>query len=116
MKLVCINCPRGCNLTVEEVAGEIRVSGNTCKRGETYAINELRNPLRTVTTTLKIYSKKYERLPVITSSPVPKAKVMDVIKALKDVEVKAPIKLNDVVVKNILDLNVDIIASKTIEE
>lgn len=116
MKLVCINCPRGCNLTVEEVNGQIQVSGNSCPRGETYAINEMTNPLRTVTTTVKVVSKKHTRLPVITSSPVPKDKVMDVVRALKDVEVKAPIKLNDIVLKNIIGLDVDIIASKTINE
>ena len=116
MKLVCINCPRGCNLEANEVNGQIIVSGNACPRGETYAINEMTNPLRTVTTTVKIVSTKYERLPVITSKPVPKEKVMDVVRALKNVEVKAPIKLNDVVVKGIIGLDADIISSKSINE
>ena len=116
MKLVCINCPRGCNLDVENINGEIVVSGNFCPRGKQYAINEMTNPLRTVTTTVAIKSQKYSRLPVITSTQVPKEKVMDVVKALKGVEVKAPIKMGDVIVKNILDLESDIIASKTIEE
>lgn len=115
MKLVCINCPRGCNLEVTNINGEIKVTGNSCIRGEQYAINEMTNPLRTVTTTLAIKSNLYSRLPVITSSPVPKDKIMDVCKALKGVEVKAPIKLGDVVVSKIIGLDVDIIASKTIE-
>lgn len=116
MKLVCINCPRGCNLEVNVINGQIVVSGNACPRGETYAINEMTNPLRTVTTTVKIISNKYERLPVITSKPVPKDKVMDVIRALKEVEIKAPIKMNDVIVKNVIGLDSDIISSKTIKE
>ena len=116
MNLVCINCPRGCKLEVEKVNDEINVTGNFCPRGEQYAINEMTNPLRTVTTTIGIVSKDYTRLPVITSSPVPKAKIMDVCRALKDVEVKVPIKLGDVVVHNIIGLDVDIIASKTINE
>ena len=116
MKLVCINCPRGCNLNVEEVESELIVTGNSCPRGKEYAINEMTNPLRTVTTTVNIKSNKYYCLPVITSKPIPKAKIMDVVKALKNVEVKAPIKIGEVIVKNILGLNSDIIAAKSIEE
>lgn len=116
MKLICINCPRGCHLDVENINGEIKVSGNFCPRGKQYAINELTNPLRTVTTTVAIDSECYERLPVITSSPIPKAKIMDVCKALKGTNVKAPIKIGDVIVKDILGLGSDIIASKSIEK
>lgn len=116
MNLICINCPRGCKLEVENINGEIKVTGNSCPRGEQYAINEMTNPLRTLTTTVAIDSDIYERLPVITSSPLPKGKLMEAVKALKDVKVKAPIKMGDVVLSNILGLNIDIVASKTIEK
>ena len=116
MNLVCINCPRGCHLVVNVVNDKIIVEGNFCPKGETYATNELTNPLRTVTTTLEIESKLYRRLPVITSAPIPKARVADLMKSLKDVKVKAPIKLGEVIVNNILGLNIDLIASKSINE
>lgn len=116
MKLVCINCPRGCNLTVENINGEIIVSGNACPRGQQYAIDEMTNPLRTVTTTVAIKSELYNRLPVITSAPIPKDKIMDVIKEVKDIEVKTPIKLGDVIIKDVLGLGSDILASKSIEK
>ena len=58
MKLICINCPRGCHLEVENINGEVSVSGNFCPRGKTYAESEMFNPLRTLTTTLPIVSKK----------------------------------------------------------
>lgn len=116
MNLICINCPKGCHLNVDIVDGEYVVTGNDCPRGEKYAIDELKNPLRILTTTIKINSTKYERLPVISSSSLPKDKIMDAVKALKNIEVNAPIKLGDVIVKNILDLDVDIIASKSIKE
>lgn len=116
MELVCINCPRGCKLNVENNNGEIKVSGNFCPRGEQYAIAEITNPLRTLTTTVKIVSNKYERLPVISSKPLPKDKVIDAVKEIKSIEIKTPIKMGDVVVKNILNLDVDIISSKTIAE
>ena len=114
MNLICINCPKGCHLTVEEVDGEIKVSGNSCPRGMTYAINEMTNPLRTLTSSVGIDSEKCHRLPVITSSPIPKGRIMDVMKALKGVEAKVPVKLGDVILSDVLGLNVDIIASKSI--
>ena len=116
MKLVCINCPRGCNLEVENINGEIKVTGNFCPRGEKYAISEMTNPVRTVTTTVGIKSEIYDRLPVITSNPIPKEKMLDVCKALKGVDVEAPVKLGDIIVSNILGLGSDIIASKTIDK
>lgn len=116
MNLLCINCPRGCHLIVENINGEIIVEGNACPRGKVYATNELTNPLRVVTTTVDIESNKYSRLPVISSTALPKAKMMDIMVALKNTKVKAPINRGDVIVKNILDLGVDIISSKTIKE
>lgn len=116
MNLICINCPKGCHLTVTKKGDEITVTGNTCKRGETYAINELLDPKRTLTTTIFIDAKKDMCLPVITSKPISKDKQFEVIKALKGIKAKAPINRGDVIVKNILDLDVDIIASKSIVE
>ena len=116
MNLICINCPKGCHLVVEQEGEEIRVSGNSCPRGEVYARNELLNPLRTLTTTVPIDAQDCKRLPVITSKPVPKGKLMDVMKALKGVEVKAPVKIGDVIVSDILSLGSDIIASKSVDK
>ena len=115
MNLICINCPKGCHLTVEEVDGEIKVSGNSCPRGMTYAINEMTNPLRTLTTIVSIDSENCARLPVISSKPLPKGKLMDVMKELKTTAVKAPVHMGDVIIENVLGLNSDIIASKSIE-
>ena len=116
MKLICINCPRGCHLEFEQEGDEIRVSGNFCPRGYTYAYSEMTNPLRVLTTTIAIDSKRCHRLPVISSSPLPKGRIMDAMKELKDVSAKAPVALGDAIVKDILGLGVDIIASKSIEE
>lgn len=116
MELICINCPRGCHLNVVNENGEIKVSGNFCKRGETYAISELTNPLRVVTTTIGIDSKYHSRLPVITSKPIPKDKMMELVKSLKDLKIKAPVKIGDVVINNVLGLDVDLLSSKSINE
>lgn len=116
MNLICINCPRGCHLTVEKTGEEIRVEGNACLRGHTYAVNELTNPLRTLTTTVGIESETQKRLPVISSAPLPKGRIMEAMKALKDVSVKAPVHLGDPVYRNVLNLGIDILASRSIEK
>lgn len=116
MNLICISCPRGCHLTVEKVGEEVKVTGNSCPRGVVYATNELIDPKRTLTTTVAIVAKHVCRLPVISSSPLPRDRVMDVMKQLKGLEVKAPVHLGDVLVKDVLGLGSDIIASKTVEE
>lgn len=116
MKLICINCPRGCHLDVNKNGEEITVSGNACPRGYAYASSEMTNPLRMLTTTVSIDSKNCHRLPVISSGPLPKGRIMDAMRQLKNVGARAPIAMGDVVVKDILGLNVDIIASKSIEK
>ena len=115
MNLICINCPRGCHLTVEKTDDGYTVTGNACPRGENYAISEMTNPLRTLTTTVPISSEKACRLPVMTSSPIPKASQPDVIKMLKDVAVNAPVRRGDIIVENVLGLGSDIVACKTVD-
>lgn len=114
MELVCINCPMGCHLSVTKENGEVKVTGNTCHRGEKYAIDEATCPKRTLTTTVSIKHSIYDCLPVITSAQIPKDKMFDVMKELKNIEVNAPININDVIVEDVCGLGVNIIASRTL--
>lgn len=112
-ELICIMCPKGCHLKVDD---ELNVTGNTCPRGVTYGKQEVTDPRRYLTSTVKIASSYYRRLPVISSGDLPKDRVSDVVKYLDTVSVKAPVKVKDVIVKDVLGLGVDIIATRTIEE
>lgn len=112
-EFICIVCPKGCHLKVDE---EGNVTGNTCIRGEKYGKQEAVDPKRTVTSTVKIKSKLVRRLPVITSGDVPKDKVQEIVRFLDGIEVSAPIEVKDVVVSNIMDLGVDVVATRSIEE
>ena len=112
-ELICIMCPKGCRLTVDD---NLNVTGNGCIRGVTYGKQEVTDPRRYLTSTVKIVSNGYKRLPVISSGDVPKDMVSEVIKFLDTVEVKAPVKVKDVVVENVLGLGVDIVATRTLEE
>ncbi len=113
--LTCIVCPMGCEITVDMGEdGKINsITGNTCKRGEVYARNEFTNPMRQLTSTVVIEGGLYERLPVILSGDIPKDKMFDVMEKLSVASVKAPIKRGDVIIENVCDLGVNVIASRS---
>lgn len=117
IEMPCITCPMSCHLTAElnENGEVLSVSGNTCKRGEAYAKAELTNPVRTVTSTVKIENGTENRLPVITKGQIPKDKMFDVMKEIHQTKVCAPIKENDIIIKNICNLDIDLVASRSVE-
>lgn len=116
-ELICITCPMSCHLKAVMENGEVvSVSGNTCPRGAAYAKKELTHPTRMLTSTVIIQHALYDRLPVITSSDIPKESLFDVMEALKSVRVEAPIQYGDVVIENVCGLGVNIIASRTMEK
>lgn len=108
----CIICPRSCTLTLEKKEGQFLVSGNKCKRGAEYARQEYENPQRMLTTTVCLEGGTIRSLPVISSGPVPKAKLMPCLEYLYGIQVKAPVSLHDVIVENILDTGVSILAAR----
>ncbi len=112
-ELICIVCPKGCHLKIDD---NNNVTGNSCKRGIEYAISETTNPTRTITSTVKIENGTINRLPIRTEKPIPKSKIFDVMDYLNTITVSAPIKVGDIIVENILDTNVNIIATRTINK
>ena len=110
-EFTCIICPRGCHLMVDE---DNNVSGNTCPKGKEYALNEITHPVRTITSSIRVRNRPYTLVSVKTSKPVPKELIFKVMKQINNLSVDAPTKIGDVVVKNILNLNVDILISKNI--
>lgn len=118
-ELTCIICPMGCQLEAEcgaQAEGTLlvrTVSGNTCPRGERYARAELTHPERTVTGTVPLRNSRC-RLPVITSGPVPKERIFDVMEEIHSISVCAPVKIHDIIIENVCGLKVDVIASRSI--
>ena len=106
-KLICIVCPNGCEI---EIDGN-KISGYTCKRGLEYAKTEFLNPVRSLTSTVKIADSDLV-CPVKTSKPIPKDKMFEVIKEINKVSIKKPIKYHQIIIKNVLNLGVDILATK----
>ena len=114
-ELICIGCPLGCNLTVEMDGGQVvSVNGNTCKRGDDYARKELTDPRRIVTLTVPVAGGNLPVVSVKTASDIPKGKIRECLCALKGVTLTAPVQIGDVIVENVADTGVDVIATKSI--
>ncbi len=110
--LVCVSCPLGCSIEVELENGEVvSVTGNTCKRGDEYARSEVTHPVRSLTSTVKVEGGIHPVVPVKSNAPVPKEKMFDCMKVINGATVKAPVKIGDVVIENILGLGVNIVAT-----
>ncbi len=103
---VCIRCPIGCALTAEMTNGGIKVTGNTCKRGAEYAVAECTAPTRIVTTTVRLVGGESPCVSVKTG-PVPKDKMFDVLAALKNTVLTAPVKIGDIAVRDAAGTGVD---------
>ena len=110
-ELICIVCPRGCHLNIDE---NKNVTGNGCPRGVNYAINEVTCPKRMVTSTVKIISEDFVRLPVMTSKEINKDQIFAVMEEINKVCVKAPIKMREIIIKNVLNTGVDIISTREV--
>ena len=59
-----------------------------------------------------IVSSTVNVLPCKTSGPIPKEKIFLVMTEINKLNVDLPIKMNQVLIKNVLSLGVDIIATK----
>ena len=114
--LTCIGCPLGCQITVEQENGDvISVTGNTCKRGDDYARKEVTYPTRIVTSTVKVRGGNAPTVSVKTKSDIPKNKIFDCVKALKEVVAQAPVSIGDVVLADVAGTGVDVVATKDVE-
>lgn len=112
-EMICINCPLGCHLTVDDSdKNNIIVSGNTCPRGKIYGINEVTAPKRMVTSSVSVSGSDILRVSVKTSEPVPKDKIFDCLDVIRTITATAPVKIGDVLYKNVCGSGSDIIATK----
>lgn len=114
--LTCIRCPKGCQVTVTLEGGEVTaVTGNGCPRGDAYARKEVTDPTRVVTTVVPVSGSSVARMvSVKTAGDVPKAKVLDVVRALSSVSMAAPVHIGEVVLADVCGTGVDVVATKDV--
>jgi CxxC motif-containing protein len=115
IELTCIGCPLGCPLSVSLVGTEVTdVKGNTCPKGESYAKKEVTNPTRIVTSTVRVSGGSSPMVSVKTASDIPKDRMFACVQALKDIVVPAPVQIGDVILKNVAETGVDVIAARNV--
>ena len=110
---ICIVCPQGCHLQVDE-QNNYRVTGNACPRGEEYGRAELKSPMRTVTSTVRMSCGPHRRCPVKTDRPIPKHLIFDAVALLCNVELQSPVRLGQVVVKNVCGTGANFVATRNL--
>ncbi len=114
-EMICICCPLGCHLKVDDSdKNDIKVSGNICPRGAKYAKEEVICPKRMVTSIVEVEGGSVRMVSVKTTESIPKDRMFEALELLRNVVVKAPVEKDQVIYKNILGLNVDFVATKSV--
>ena len=113
--ITCINCPVGCRMTVNVEDGKVvSVTGNSCKRGVTYAAQESVAPMRMVTAVVPVTGRKMP-VSVKTRTPIPKGQITACMRSIMALRLVPPVRMGDVVAPDVCGTGVDVIATKTVE-
>lgn len=112
-ELICIVCPRGCHLKVDERA-DWAVTGNGCARGAEYGRIELINPTRVLTSTVRCTGGAHPRCPVKTDQPIPKGLLRAAMAALDGVTLTAPVVSGQVVVENVCGTGANVVTTRAL--
>lgn len=111
-QVICIMCPLGCKMKVDEKDGSYHIRGAACTNGEEYALQEVTAPGRVVMSVLCCEKSDIPTVAVKTNKPIPKEKIFQVMQELSKIKIEAPVKVGDIIVENILNLGIDIVATR----
>ncbi|PKM73226.1 MAG: molybdopterin oxidoreductase [Firmicutes bacterium HGW-Firmicutes-16] len=114
-EIICIVCPNGCSLRTEKNDGEVTVTGNKCPKGEEYAKSELLCPQRTLTSTVATAFSEHPVLPVRITGAIPKGEIKIAMLEINKIIVDTKLKCGDVIVKNFMNLGVDLVATDDVD-
>lgn len=121
-RFVCVACPRGCVLEVDVAQAPtgglaaLAVRGNACRRGEDYGRAEVADPRRVLTSTVRTEGSRLRRLPVRTAGTVPLARLVEAARSLDSVVARPPVTCGEVLIRDLLGLGVDLVATDDLEE
>lgn len=111
-EITCIACPMGCRLKIEDTTEGYLIEGYTCKKGKEYGEQEMIDPRRIITTTVRVEGGMLNLLTVKTENAVPKGKIFDIMKEIDKVVVKAPVKVGDVIIEDLLGTGIRLLATR----
>ncbi len=113
-ELICVNCPKGCKVSVTLEGTEIiDIKGYSCEKGKQYAGQETIRPMRILTSTVKVEGGTFRVIPVITSKEIPLDLMEQAMTEIRKVVVKAPIRVDTVVISNLLDTGADVVTARS---
>ena len=113
----CVTCPVSCEIDVELQDGRVvSMEGNKCQKGEEFVLQELEEPMRVLTTTVRLKGAGWAMLPVRSDAPIPRRLLFRAIEELAGVELQAPVKIYDVVIKNVAGTGANIVATRNMEK
>ena len=116
-ELTCIVCPNSCRLRVAyDEKKIIEVIDGLCERGSEYAENEILHPVRSLTTTIKVRGGNIPLASVRSDKPIPKEKIFEAVKILRELVVDAPVQYHQILVNDILETGANIISTREIEK
>jgi CxxC motif-containing protein len=116
-EFVCIICPNGCRIKVDYEGTNIRnIKGDECPKGKDYVKNEITNPLRVFTGSVLVENGDFSLVSVKTSVPIPKEYLKEVGEITRRIKVEAPIEIGQAVASNLLNENIDLIATRKIKK
>lgn len=115
MELVCIVCPNGCRMTAERSDKGIVVVGNKCKRGEAFAVSELTDPARSVTTSVRTTVSGYPVVSVKTDGEIPKSKIFALMDLCGNITVDKPLPIGTVLAEDLFGTGVNLITTTNME-
>lgn len=116
-EFVCIICPNGCRILLEYEGKNIKsIKGDECPKGKDYVKNEITNPLRVFTGSVLVGNGDFSLASVKTSVPIPKKYIKKIGEITRQLKVDAPVEIGQVVASNLLDSNIDLIATRKIIE
>jgi len=112
----CVTCPVGCEVDVEVQDGSIlSMTGNKCDKVKEFVLQELKEPMRVLTTTVRVEGAKWAMLPVRTDKLIPKRLFTQAIEELASIDLQAPVHMSDVIVKDVAGSGANIVATRTME-
>ena len=114
--MTCISCPLGCAVEIKKVGDDYEVFGNECEKGEKYAIQEITNPMRSITSTVKTVFNDFPRLPVKTDGEVPLKDIFLFMEEINSVVVEERMKPGDFVLKRMKNTDINLVATNEMSE
>ena len=114
-KITCIICPRGCLMTATVEGGSVRVTGNTCPKGEEYAAQEIASPMRTIASSVPVAGGELPLASVRLTKPIPRERIFDLMEEIRKLRLEAPVKAGTVLIHNPLGFETELIVTRNVK-